>query len=198
MNFLAYCTARRVQYSLGFNPHRHHRRGSQPDPGHPVDSRLRRRRAGPPRRLGRRGHRHARPDGLARRDAVDIRKERPHPGAQLRFTDLDGLRLTAFATNTRRGQLPDLELRHAAAPVAGIASAPPRPPGCATCRSNLRREPDLGRDRRARPRPDRLVPDPRPARPSRPPLGTENTAPADVSIPARIARHARRIHLRLS
>lgn len=41
-----------------------------------------------------------------------IRKERPHPGAQLRFTDVDGLRLTAFVTNTRRGQLPDLELRH--------------------------------------------------------------------------------------
>ncbi|MGW0020920.1 IS1380 family transposase [Rhodococcus sp. NPDC003382] len=43
---------------------------------------------------------------------VVVRKERPHPGAQLRFTDRDGLRLTAFVTNTRRGQLPDLELRH--------------------------------------------------------------------------------------
>ncbi|MGS2807674.1 MULTISPECIES: IS1380 family transposase [Nocardia] len=41
-----------------------------------------------------------------------MRKERPHPGAQLRFTDVDGLRLTAFVTNTRHGQLPDLELRH--------------------------------------------------------------------------------------
>ena len=40
------------------------------------------------------------------------RKERPHPGAQLRFTDHDGLRLTAFATNTSRGQLATLELRH--------------------------------------------------------------------------------------
>jgi hypothetical protein len=43
---------------------------------------------------------------------VLVRKERPHPGAQLRFTDADGLRLTAFATNTGRGQLADLELRH--------------------------------------------------------------------------------------
>ena len=43
---------------------------------------------------------------------VIIRKERPHPGAQLRFTDLDGHRFTAFATGTRRGQLADLELRH--------------------------------------------------------------------------------------
>ncbi len=43
---------------------------------------------------------------------VIVRKERPHPGAQLRFTDADGLRVTAFATNTSRGQLADLELRH--------------------------------------------------------------------------------------
>src|SRR5918993_750135 len=43
---------------------------------------------------------------------VIARKERPHPGAQLRITDADGLRVTAFATNTRTGQLPDLELRH--------------------------------------------------------------------------------------
>ena len=50
---------------------------------------------------------------------VIVRKERPHPGAQLRLTDVDGHRLTAFATNTPAGgaggpgtQLPDLELRH--------------------------------------------------------------------------------------
>ncbi|HEX5880473.1 MAG TPA: IS1380 family transposase [Actinomycetota bacterium] len=43
---------------------------------------------------------------------VIARKERPHPGAQLRLTDVDGHRITAFATNTRGGQLPDLELRH--------------------------------------------------------------------------------------
>ncbi len=41
-----------------------------------------------------------------------IRKERPHPGAQLRITDVDGMRITAFVTNTTRGQLADLELRH--------------------------------------------------------------------------------------
>jgi hypothetical protein len=41
-----------------------------------------------------------------------VRKERPHPGAQLRITDLDGHRITAFVTNTARGQLVDLELRH--------------------------------------------------------------------------------------
>src|SRR5689334_21000669 len=43
---------------------------------------------------------------------VIVRKERPHPGAQLRFTDLDGHRFTCFATNTRKGQLAALELRH--------------------------------------------------------------------------------------
>ncbi|SNQ51968.1 transposase [Frankia canadensis] len=43
---------------------------------------------------------------------VLVRKERPHPGAQLRIVDPDGNRCTAFATNTHRGQLADLELRH--------------------------------------------------------------------------------------
>ncbi|WP_198358152.1 IS1380 family transposase [Streptomyces fildesensis] len=41
-----------------------------------------------------------------------VRKERPHPGAQLRLTNADGLRLTAFATNTADGKIADLELRH--------------------------------------------------------------------------------------
>jgi Transposase DDE domain group 1 len=43
---------------------------------------------------------------------VIVRKERPHPGAQLRFTDIDGHRFTCFATDARRGQLADLELQH--------------------------------------------------------------------------------------
>jgi len=41
-----------------------------------------------------------------------VRKERPHPGAQLRITDADGHRITTFVTNSNRGQLADLELRH--------------------------------------------------------------------------------------
>ena len=45
-----------------------------------------------------------------------LRKERPHPGAQLRFTDIDGMRITAFITDTPPGavpgQLAGLELRH--------------------------------------------------------------------------------------
>jgi hypothetical protein len=41
-----------------------------------------------------------------------VRKERPHPGAQLRITDADGLRLTCFATNTTAIPIAALELRH--------------------------------------------------------------------------------------
>ena len=45
-----------------------------------------------------------------------LRKERPHPGAQLRFTDTDGMRVTAFITDTEpgviAGQVAGLELRH--------------------------------------------------------------------------------------
>lgn len=48
------------------------------------------------------------PDGMR----IIVRRERPHPGAQLRFDDVDGYRLTAFATNTTKGQLADLEVRH--------------------------------------------------------------------------------------
>ncbi|MBP2055683.1 hypothetical protein J2Z21_008699 [Streptomyces griseochromogenes] len=41
-----------------------------------------------------------------------MRKERPYPGAQLRFTDADGHRLTCFATNTAGEAIATLELRH--------------------------------------------------------------------------------------
>ena len=51
-------------------------------------------------------------DGWPKDMRVIVRRERPHPGAQLRFGDVDGYRLTAFATNSKRGQLQRLELRH--------------------------------------------------------------------------------------
>jgi hypothetical protein len=55
---------------------------------------------------------HSWPTGMR----VIVRREKPHPGAQLRITDANGWRITAFATNTRPGgpgtQLPELELRH--------------------------------------------------------------------------------------
>ena len=52
------------------------------------------------------------PDG----SRLILRKEHPHPGAQLTFTDADGLRVTAILTNTAPGLVPGqaagLELRH--------------------------------------------------------------------------------------
>jgi hypothetical protein len=47
---------------------------------------------------------------------VILRKERPHPGAQLSFTDADGMRITAFITDIPNrvipGQTAGLELNH--------------------------------------------------------------------------------------
>ncbi len=43
---------------------------------------------------------------------VIARRERPHPGAQLRITDHEGWRITVFATNTKGGRLADLEVAH--------------------------------------------------------------------------------------
>jgi hypothetical protein len=46
---------------------------------------------------------------------VIVRRERPHPGAQLSLLEeADGWRYQAFATNTRVGQLAFLEARHRA------------------------------------------------------------------------------------
>ncbi len=46
---------------------------------------------------------------------VIVRRERPHPGAQLSlFEEVDGWRYTAFVTNTQVGQLQWLEARHRA------------------------------------------------------------------------------------
>jgi hypothetical protein len=43
---------------------------------------------------------------------IIARRERPHPGAQLRLTDENGWRITCFATNTKDWALADLEVRH--------------------------------------------------------------------------------------
>lgn len=61
-------------------------------------------------------------------------KERPHPGAQLRITDPDGMRVIAFATNSVCVQLPDLELATAAQRGRWTGSGARRRPGCATSR----------------------------------------------------------------
>ncbi len=51
-------------------------------------------------------------DGWPKGMRLIVRKERPHPGAQLRLTDADGMRLTCFATNTTGRPIAELELRH--------------------------------------------------------------------------------------
>lgn len=51
-------------------------------------------------------------DGWPKGIRLIVRKERPHPGAQLRITDADGMRITCFATNTVNRPIADLELRH--------------------------------------------------------------------------------------
>lgn len=50
--------------------------------------------------------------GWPERMRVIARKNRPHPGAQLRLTDIDGHRITCFATNHPGANLPALELWH--------------------------------------------------------------------------------------
>ncbi|MGY4745941.1 IS1380 family transposase [Streptomyces sp. ATMOS53] len=51
-------------------------------------------------------------DGWPKGMRLIVRKERPHPGAQLRLTDANGMRLTCFATNTPGRPIAELELRH--------------------------------------------------------------------------------------
>ncbi|SCD83724.1 hypothetical protein F558DRAFT_03723 [Streptomyces sp. AmelKG-A3] len=51
-------------------------------------------------------------DGWPKGMRLIVRKERPHPGAQLRITDADGMRITCFATNTAGRPIAELELRH--------------------------------------------------------------------------------------
>lgn len=84
-----------------------------------------------------------------------LRKERPHPGAQLSFTDVDGHRITAILTTTTPGIVPG--------PTAGLETAAPsaRPsrgpdPGGQGHRAAQPSLPSLERERRlARDRPHR-------------------------------------------
>ncbi|MEV0299480.1 IS1380 family transposase [Nocardia sp. NPDC050710] len=198
-DFAAYCAARRVQYSLGFTLTDTIVEAVDAIPKHvwtpayDADEQVR--------------------DGAWVAEVTDmldltgwpegmrliVRKERPHPGAQLRFTDIDGLRLTAFVTNTGRGQLPDLELRHRRR---------------ARCEDRIRAAKDTG----LRNLPFKSFDANRiwvaivalaldltawlqtiglhdhPARRWEP----KTLRLQLFSIPARIARHARRVHLRLS
>ena len=72
---------------------------------------------------------------------VIMRRERPYQNARLRFEDVGGYRLTAFATNTKVGQLADLEVRHRLrARCQGTVSAARKTPGLTAfpCRGSPR------------------------------------------------------------
>jgi hypothetical protein len=76
-----------------------------------AERRRQRRTAGLPERTGRAEKSRGWPAGMR----VIVRRERPHPGAQLDlFETRDGYRYQAFATNTTIGQLAFLEARHRA------------------------------------------------------------------------------------
>jgi Transposase DDE domain group 1 len=112
---------------------------------------------------------------------VIVRRERPHPGAQLRFTDVDGHRFTAFATDAKKGQLADLELRHRRRARCEDRKDPERqghrPSQPAA--EGLRAEPAVVRDRRPGLRAAGLDPAARPNRHG-PTLGTQTAPPAHL------------------
>lgn len=119
-----------------------------------------------------------------------VRKERPHPGAQLRFTDADGMRLTCFATQ-HQGHA-DRRPRTAPPPARQSRGPHPRRPCHRPAQpppARRRTEPDLAGDRPDRPRLARLDADARPDRP-RPAVGTPTAPPATV-LHRRPARHHR-------
>lgn len=131
----------------------------------------------------------------ARGDAGHRPQARPRLGIKLRITDVDGHRLTAFATDTLRGQLADLELRHR---------------GRARCEDRIRHAKDAGlTNPSALLRPDRIwcalaceltawqqllaaL-----AGQRRPPLGTQTKRLRHRldTIPATLARGARQVRL---
>jgi hypothetical protein len=59
-----------------------------------------------------------------------LRKERPHPGAQLTFTDVDGHRITAFLTGTPPGVIPARSPGWTAAPPARPRRGPHQASEC--------------------------------------------------------------------
>ena len=76
-----------------------------------LDGHPRSRRQDPRRGMGRRTGRR-RPAGLGGRHATDRPQGTPPPGAPLRITDADDMRITCFATNTSDLPVAALELRH--------------------------------------------------------------------------------------
>jgi hypothetical protein len=123
------------------------------------------------------------PEGMR----VIARKERPHPGAQLRITDVDGHRVTAFATNTKTGgpatQLPDLELRHRRRARCEDRIRVSKDTGLTNLPSRVRSESDLVRHRGPGCGDHRVDADARPERAPSQTLGTKTIAATTVHPP---------------
>ena len=80
-------------------------------------------------------------DGWPKGMRLIVRRERPHPGAQLRIMDADGMRITCFATNTPdrsagrpadrpTGRPSSSSSATGCGPARRIASGPHGPPAC--------------------------------------------------------------------
>ena len=129
-----------------------------------------------------------------------IRRERPHPGAQLdAFEERDGWRYQCLATDTGVGQLAFLDARHRAharvedrircGKDTGLGRFPSR---------SLRHQRRLADRRHARRRPARLGPDHAPARPAVLAQAEPKTLRYRLlHVAARLVRGGRRLRLRL-
>lgn len=78
-----------------------------------------------------------------------LRKERPHPGAQFRFTDADGMRVTAFIPTPApvpcQARSPAWNYGTVSTPASRTASANSRAPACVTCHATPSRPMPPGR-----------------------------------------------------
>ncbi|WHU48105.1 transposase [Gordonia sp. L191] len=96
----------------GVRTDRGHRRNHRPTATGGVDPGLQCQRQRTRRGVGRGADEHAGPSRLARGDVNHRAERETASGSAVAVHRLDWMRLTAFATNTVRGQLAELELRH--------------------------------------------------------------------------------------
>ena len=75
------------------------------------------------------------PDG----SRLIVRRQRPHPGAQLSFTDHDGYRFQAILTDQTDPDIAIIERRHRQRARLRIASATTKTPVSRSCRSRRSR-----------------------------------------------------------
>jgi hypothetical protein len=96
-----------------------------------------------------------------------VRKERPHPGAQLRFSDRDGHRYTCFISDQNDKQIAALERRHRLHARVEDRIQESQELGFGRLSSGRCSQPRLVRARAARARPARLAAPARARRPAR-------------------------------